>query len=199
MASAVGFRISSWDTPLRVASHRSPGRYNRNGSPATQYIGLHPLVPWAEYLRFNDLRKREDLAELRLTVWALRVDLADAAEVSFEDCQTRFGIEPADLVSDDHSRCQALADRLRSDAAEPKQLIVPSAALPGARNLLILGERVPIPYDWTPVDSGDIPASAITHASGPPPELLERVRFRGEAHAELTSWEEGRAYGGLDL
>lgn len=195
----VGFRIANWDTPLRPNPHRSPGRYNRAGSPPTQYIALHPLTPWAEYLRANDLRVPEQSADLQLNLWALRVDLTEAVEVGFENCFAAFEIEPEDLVGDDHSECQALADRLRADSSEPKALIVPSAALPGTRNLVILAAREAIPYQWTPIDSGDIPACALTKASQPPDGLLEKVRFVGEPHAELEAWGEGRRYELSDL
>lgn len=176
------------------------GRFNRPGSPPTQYIGLHPLGPWAEYLRYHDLRRGEDIADRRLTVWALRLDLSDAVEIAFENSLDEpFQIEPSALVADDYSACQNLADRLRSDASMPKTIIVPSAALPGARNLVIFGPRESIPYEWKPIDAGDIPACAITHASDPPEALRERVRFTGEPHAGLTAWEEGLRYGDLDL
>jgi|SRR5680860_1254782 len=199
MGPEVGFRIANWDTPLRPNPHRSPGRYNRAGSPPTQYIALHPLTPWAEYLRSNDLRSPEQCAELQLNLWALRVDLAEAVEIGFESSAADFGIEPDDLVGDRHAACQALADRLRADSSLPKALIVPSAALPGTRNLVLLGAKEAIPYQWTPIDGGDIPACAITKASRPPDGLLGKVRFAGDPHAELDAWRNGRRYELADL
>lgn len=195
----VGFRIANWDTPLRPNPHRSPGRYNRAGSPPTQYIALHPLTPWAEYLRAHDLRLPEQGADLQLNLWALRVDLTEAVEIGFENSFADFGVEPKALVGDDHAPCQALADRLRADSSEPTALIVPSAALPGTRNLVILGAREAIPYQWTPIDSGDIPTCVLTKASQPPDGLLEKVRFVGEPHAELKVWRAGRRYEFTDL
>jgi len=198
----VGFRISTWDTPLRVNPHRGPGRYHRAGSPPTQYICLHPLGPWAEYLRNGDLRRPEDIADLRLNVWAFKLDLKDALELDFEAAERRAeepGMRPEDLVSDDHTACRRLADRLRSDSAAPKALVVPNAALPGTRNLVIFGPRVQIPYLWEPVDYGDIPACVITKASQPPEGLLERVRFSRQPHAELEAWRVGRRFDFTDL
>lgn len=199
MGVGVGFRISDWDTPLRPNPHRSPGRYHRAGSPATQYIALHPLGPWAEYLRYHDLRLPEDSTELRLNMWALRLDLTEVAEIGFENALDNFEIQPEDLVSDDHATCQALADRLRADSAMPKAIVVPSAALPGARNLVVLKARVAIPYLWTPIDCGDVPACILTQASQPPEGLVDRIRFAGEPHAELEAWEQGRRYELADL
>jgi RES domain-containing protein len=199
VATEVGFRISDWDSPLRPGEHRSPGRYHRAESPPTQYISLHPLAPWAEYLRYHDLRRLEDAADRRLRVWALRVNLTNAVEISFEGSFEEFGIRRENLVGDDHTACQDLADRLRADAAAPKEILVPSAALPGARNLVILGPREQIPYLWTPIDAGDIPACIVTEASRPPEGLLDRVRFVGDSHAELEAWEQGWRYELADL
>lgn len=199
MLSEVGFRISDWDTPLRPNAHRTPGRFHRTGSPPTQYVSLHPLGPWAEYLRYHDLRRPEDIADRRLNVWALRLHIAEAVEIGFGNSLAEFGLRPEDLVSDDHGPCQDLGDRLHADAAAPKQILVPSAALPGSRNLVVFGPRVEIPYMWEPVDEGDIPACALTKASQPPEGLLQMVRFRGSRHAELEAWEEGRSYVLADL
>lgn len=199
MALATGFRISDWDTPLRVNPNRSPGRFNGANSPATQYVGLHPLTPWAEYLRYHDLRRTEEIADRRLRVWALRLDLTDAVEIGFENAFEDFGLQPEDLVADDYTPCQRLADRFRADAAEPKKIIVPSAALPGSRNVVILGPRESIPYLWAPIDDGDIPACIVAEHSQPPEGLVDLVRFRGESHVELEEWLKGRLYDLADL
>lgn len=199
MLSDVGFRISDWDTPLRPNAHRTPGRFHRVGSPPTQYISLHPLGPWAEYLRYHDLRRLEDAADRRLNVWALRLDLDRAVEIGFEDSLAAFELRPDDLVGDDHEPCQELADRLRADAAAPKQIVVPSAALPGSRNLVVFGSQVEIPYMWEPIDEGDVPACVLTKASQPPDGLLELVRFQGDTHTELAAWKEGRRFVFADL
>jgi hypothetical protein len=202
VSTDIGFRISSWKTPLYVNPPRRPGRFHVAGSPPTQYICLHPLGPWAEYLRNSDLRRPEDIADLRLNVWALKLDLGDVLWLDFEAAERRTeepGIRPEDLVGDDHMACRQFADRLRSDSATPKALVVPSAALPGTRNLVIFGPRVQIPYLWEPVDYGDIPACAVTKASQPPEGLLERVRFRRQSHAELDAWREGQRFDFPDL
>lgn len=201
MSAEVGFRISDWDTPLRVDSHPVPGRFHRAGSPPTQYICLHPLGPWAEYLRYHDLRRPGDVADVRLNLWALRVDLNEAIEIDFEaaDGNPELKVTPEDLVSDDYTNCQKLADRLRADSAAPKLIIVPNAALSGTRNLVIFGPRVQTPYDSAPIDAGDIPACALTRASQPPPGLLQRVRFSGHPHAALDAWRGGRHFESNDL
>jgi len=194
----VGYRISDWDTPLRVNPNRSAGRFNRAGSPATQYIGLHPLTPWAEYLRFHDLRRADELAERRLTIWALRLDLDSAAAIGFDNASD-YKLQPPELVDDNHEACQDLSDRLRSDAAAPKTIIVPSAALPGTQNVVIFGERVAIPYQWPPIDEVDLPVCVVAGRAVPPPTLVDHVRFRGDGHAEFEAWLSGRRYVFADL
>lgn len=118
------YRISNWDTPLRVNPNRTAGRYNDAGSQATQYMGLHPLGPWAEYLRSNELRDPGELAEHRLRIWAIRVDLSDAKRIDFTNADD-FKVSAEDLVGEDHGPCRRLAERLRNDERAPKSIIVP--------------------------------------------------------------------------
>jgi RES domain-containing protein len=188
----IAYRISDWDTPLRVNPNRTPGRYNVAESPATQYLGLHPLTPWAEYLRTNELRDDERLAERRLRIWSLQLDLSNAVEVNFDNAEN-YGLEPDDLVGDDHRPCQLLADRFRGDPVLPSTILVPSAALPGTRNVVIFGERVRIPYDWTPIDDVDVPACVIAERSQPPQGLAELVCYPGESHIGLDAWRAGES------
>jgi RES domain-containing protein len=194
----VGYRVSSWDAPLRVNPNRTAGRFNRAGSPPTQYISLHPLTPWAEYLRFHNLRAVEDKADLRLRVWGMRLDLTDAVEIDYADALS-YDLEPSDLISDDHGACRSLADNLRGDSAAPKTIIVPSAALPGTRNVVIFGERVSIPYLWDPIDQGDLPTCVVAERSCPPEGIAPKVRFAGDSHAEFEAWAAGHRYTFRDL
>lgn len=199
MSDAVAYRIATWDTPLRVNPNRSAGRFNESGSPSTQYLGLHPLGPWAEYLRSNDLRDLGNLAEHRLRIWALRVDLSLATRIDFSTA-THFDLSrPDDLIADDHSACRALAERLRTDPHGPQSIIVPSAALPGTENLVIFGERTQIPYSWEPLSAVDIPACVIAERSQPPPAIVPLVRYRGEPHSAFEAWQAGRGYRFPDL
>ena len=188
-----GFRVSSWDTPLRVNPNRQAGRWNQPDSAPTQYIALHPLGTWAEYLRWHELREPAQLTEIRLGVWAIKAQVEDALTVGFENAAV-LDLDPAALVSDDWGPCQAAAERLRRDRTGPKALIVPSAALPGARNLVILEARVAVPYNLSPVDVVDTPVTLAAAGARPPLSLLDRVRFRGEAHAEFEAWRAGETY-----
>lgn len=199
MSEAVAYRIASWDTPLRVNQNRSPGRFNDAGSSATQYLCLHPLGPWAEYLRANELRDLDRLAEHRLRIWALRIQLADVARIDFHNAGEYELHEPGDLIADDHSACRALGERLRTDPGGPKAICVPSAALPGTENIVIFGERVQIPYSWSPISAVDIPACVIAERSQPPPGVVSLVRYAGDAHPGFEAWRKGRVYRFADL
>lgn len=199
MREAVAYRIAGWDTPLRVNPNRTAGRFNERGSAATQYLSLHPLGPWAEYLRGEDLRDVSELAERRLRIWALRVELADAQRIDFSTAAD-FGLDnPEDLIADNHSACRALAERLRADPRASGTLIVPSAALPGTDNVVIFGERVQIPYSWEPISAVDIPACVIAERSQPPSRITSLVRYRGESHPAFEAWRAGRSYSFPDL
>lgn len=198
MAEETTFRISNWDTPLRVNPNRTAGRFNEAGSAPTQYLCLHPLTPWAEYLRSAELREAADLAERRLRIWAVKVDLSSATEISFDNA-SKFGLEPDDLVSDEHGACRLLAEELRRDPQGPRMIVVPSAALPGTRNIVIFGERVAIPYSWTPLGPVDLPACVIAERSRPPVGIESRVNFLGEPHAELDAWRAGLPFRFPDL
>lgn len=193
MTELVGFRVASWDTPLRVNPNRQPGRFNYAGSAATQYIALHPLASWAEYMRWHDLREPGALREIRLGVWVIRIIAQDLLVLDYNNAQA-LGTNAESLISDDWSRCQELAQRLRADRGAPEVLQVPSAALPGARNLVILGPRVAIPYSFTPIDPIDVPVTLCAAGARPPESLLGLVRYRGQDHAEYQAWERGEHY-----
>lgn len=198
MGDLVAFRVASWDTPLRVNAHRTEARYNRVGSPPTQYLSLHPLTPWAEYCRNHGLRGADDVAAHRLRTWAVKVQSDSLVAIGYDDAAD-WGLAPEDLVADEHSPCQQFAERVRGDAHSPNAIIVPSAALPGTRNLVIFGERVATPYDWTPLDEVDLPASIVAEAARPPSELFPLIRYHGDAHAEFEAWRSGVDYQFADL
>jgi RES domain-containing protein len=188
-----GFRVASWDAPLRVNPNRQAGRWNYADSGVTQYVGLHPLAPWAEYLRWHDIRDAAYARELRLGVWAIRLIVDDVLEVNYEAAPS-LGLRPEDLVSDDWSACQAVGERLRANRSGSKILRTPSAALPGAHNIVILEPRVSIPYSFNPIDAADVPVSLAAAGARPPSSLLELVRYRGEPHPQLAAWLRGEAY-----
>jgi hypothetical protein len=145
------------------------------------------------------LRDIERLAEHRLRIWALRVQLADVVRIDFHNAG-EYGLhEPEDLIADDHAACRALGERLRTDPGRPKAICVPSAALPGTENIVIFGERVQIPYSWSPISPVDIPACVIAERSQPPPGVVPLVRYAGDSHPAFEAWRQGRGYRFADL
>lgn len=190
--AATCYRLAAWDTPLWVLPNRRAGRYNRAGEGPTQYLALHPLTPWAELLRFDGRRTEEEANELRPPLWAVRVKFepADTVELTFDNA-SEWGLEPEDLVSDSRAATQALAARLRADPSGPTALVVPSAALPGTRNLVLLGARVKVEYDQAPVDDGDVATALAALEARAPRGLVGAVHHRGAngKHAGLQAWQ----------
>lgn len=121
-------------------------------------------------LRNNDLRLPEQARALRIRTWALEVALDELVELPFDES----------LVADGYEPCRELADRLRADGVPGA--IVPSAALPGTRNVVLFGPRVAAPYNVPAFSSVDVPAS-ITGEHGEALVALQRiVRYRGDPH-----------------
>lgn len=180
------YRVAAYTTPLRVVAASQPGRYDTAGAGGrTQYMTLHPLGPFAELMRRADLRTAEQVRGVRTRTWALEVPLEDLPEITF-DSADQFGIGAEDLISDDHRACQQLAGVLRG---EIPGMIVPSAALPGTRNVVLFGPRVAAPYPIRPVSPLDLPASITAEDGRPLTSLLSSVRFYGQPHTALDAWE----------
>ena len=187
----VAYRLSTYGNPLRTEPVRRAGRYHtgEDDSP-TQYLCLHPLGPLAEFMRGNDLRLPEQVRHVRQRTWALRLEIDGLPEISLATAD-EFGVDPGSLVAEDPTRCQELGGRLRRDVPG---IVVPSAALPGTRNVVLFGSRVGSPYLVDPISQVDVPASITAHAARPILSLLDVVRFKGEPHAELQAFERGEEF-----
>lgn len=188
----LAWRLAAWDTPLWVHPNRAAGRFNPPGTGPVQYWSLHPLTPWAELLRGQGLTQRERLRDVRSRLWVARLRVA-AVELGFGEARAH-GLEAAELVDDDRTACQRLGARcLAGDG--PGALIVPSAALPGTRNLVLFGPRVASPFAADPVDADvDVPTTVTADDARPLDGLLDLVRFRGAPHAQLEAWAAGRRF-----
>ncbi|HYP22357.1 MAG TPA: RES domain-containing protein [Actinomycetota bacterium] len=193
MADIVAYRIAGWDTPFWVSPNRWPRRFNKAGRGPVQYWALHPLGPLAEVLRAQGLRSPDALQELRLRVWVSRVKVRKVEEVNFDNAGD-YGLEPQHLISDDYGACQELGDRCLREGDSPEVLEVPSAALPGTRNLVMFGPRVAVPYLIDPIGPTDVPTSICAEGSRAPAELLPLVRHLGEPHTEFEAWRTGTAF-----
>lgn len=187
----VCYRFAAYATPLRTVPAAQLARFNRGDEDdPTQYLALHPLGPLAELIRNADLRTEEQVRAVQTRTWALDVPLDDLSEISF-DTADQFGITAEELVADDRSACQQLAALLRGQVPG---VIVPSAALPGTRNVVLFGARVAAPYLTEPVSALDIPASITAEHGRPIVSLLDIVRFVGNPHPALDAWQQGTSF-----
>ena len=163
------FRAANYRTPLRSLVPETVGARYHRGTEAepTQYLALHPLGPAAEMLRNRDLRTPEQARALELRIWALEIAEEGLVEVTFAP----------ELVTDDVEPCRRLADRLRADGA--RGAVVPSAALPGTRNVVLFGARTAAPWQAAVVGAFDVRTSIAGESSEALVALLPQVRFRG--------------------
>jgi len=183
------YRLATYGNPLRTESARQPGRYHTGSEPTpTQYLCLHPLGPFAEFLRGHTLRLPVQARQICERTWVLRLEIDELTEIGFDNAQN-FGLHPEDLVDDDVRRCQTLAGELRG--ARVPGIFVPSAALPGTLNVVLFGARVGSPYLLEPFGAVDVPASITADDGQPPMSLLNLVCFRGDDHAALEAWRRG--------
>src|SRR5262245_52625447 len=166
----IAYRLATYGSPLRTEPARQSGRYYTGSEPEpTQYLCLHPLGPFAEFLRGNALRLPEQARQVRERTWVLRLEPDALLEIGFDNAQD-FGLDPEDLVDDDPERCQALAGELRN--AGVPGISVPSAALPGTQNVVLFGARVGSPYVLEALGAVDVPSSITADGGRPPTTLL---------------------------
>lgn len=190
------YRAAGYHHPLRTEASRDDGRFHRAAAvgshePPTQYLSLHPLGPIAEWLRWNK-PPREALQVLATATWALLVPDIGFLQITFENAH-EYGISASELVADDSTACQALADELREGRCPG--VIVPSAALPGANNLVVFDVRVPVGYLIEPIDPElDVPVGLTAHPSGASDRIYDLVRYRGSVHAAAEAFEAGHEF-----
>jgi hypothetical protein len=188
--TGLAYRATSYDVPVHAAVNRRPGRWNIAGDDSTQYLSLDAEAPWAEKLRYEDLRTEHDAALYRSTIWQLRIDEGAIVDYSDFERAEAAGFPAEALVEDDHERCQAEAKRLRGNGA--RGLLAPCAALPGATNLTLFGPRVPVRWDSAVTLAITIPVAKITSGS-PPDGLTTRVRYYGQPHKGFEEYALVRA------
>jgi hypothetical protein len=198
MPEIVCYRAAAYRTPTRVRAHDRPGRFHRLDSPPTQYFALHPLGPWAEMIRNRGYTQPDDALALRPPIWDLRLVLPeDPVRVDFEAAAggtTPAPIAPEDLVADDQAGCRQFADAIRADQSAPRVLRVPSAALPGADNIVVFGPRRTIEYLRRPRREQQVPAAVGAVAGRALESILPLIRHRGDPHAGYEAWAAGEQY-----
>lgn len=192
---AVTFRAADYETPLWAFASLTVGRYNRaNQEPATQYLSLHPMTPWAELIRNLDLRDPNNARQLRLPIWTIRIELDDDPFELTYDNADEFAREPEDLVADDRDACRSIAAALHTRGVG--SFTAPSAALPGTRNVVVLQPAVIVDFHAQRFDPEDWPTSLVSRDGRCPEGLWEQVHFKSSAtkHGELDAWEGGDEY-----
>lgn len=184
------YRSASYDVPLWVRPNRRSGRWNIAGVDSTQYFSRDSEAPYAEMLRHEDIRSEEEAATYKTTIWQVRVDEALIVDYSTFEKAEDAGFPAEALVEDDHERCQAEAEWLKSHSV--RGVLSPSAALPGSVNLTLFGPRVPVGWEVQVQLASTLPVQAVASGS-PPVGLVKRVRFKGEPHPLLASYVEQRS------
>jgi RES domain-containing protein len=184
------FRHAAYDSPWWAFPSSRSGRYNRAKQHTVQYLCLHPLGPAAEMLRHN-VGPGGDPDEVILNLWTAAVDLSDVTRVDFDDCAT-YSCTPDELVGDDYSRTQALADEVRASGSSA--IVVPSAALPGTHNLILFGACVLHPVLWKPLAPEEIPTGHLTDGARIVAGVASHVRWFGTEHSALEQWKMTGSY-----
>ena len=126
-------------------------------------------------------------------MWSVRIEIAGRLErITYDTC-ARWASTAEDLVSDDYGGCQEVAGAARADGVEA--LVVPSAALPGTENLVVLGPRAAVSWLTPPIDPArDVPSGVAADRAGPALAMLPLVRWRGADHHGYGEWRAGRGY-----
>ena len=118
---------------------RSEGRYHRNGGPGVWYASDQEQAAWAELFRhFSE--EGIDPFELLRRVGAANADGLEVLDLTDALVLADLGLEHDDLVGDDYSLTQDLADAARR--AGFQGLLGPSAALPGRRTLAVFATGI---------------------------------------------------------
>ena len=179
------FRHASYDSPWWAFPSSRAGRFHRAGRDTVQYLSLHPLGPAAEMLRHH-VGPNGDPDDVILNLWAAVLDVDDVIRVDFDDCAC-YGLSADELVGDDYTPTQALADAARDSGATA--LKVPSAALPGTHNLIMFGVRVLNPLLREPLTPEEVPTGHLTDAARCPAEVAAHVRWFGAPHKAAQQWK----------
>ncbi|MFV0493791.1 RES family NAD+ phosphorylase [Mycobacterium sp.] len=186
------FRHASYDSPWWAFPSSRAGRFHRAKSQTVQYLSLHPLGPAAEMLRHN-LGPTGNPDDVVVNLWTAVIDVDNPIRVDFDDCVT-YGLTADELIGDDYTPTQALADTIRTGRAAA--MIVPSAALPGTHNLILFGVRVLNPYLDPARTPEEVPTGHLSDGAHPPAEVAAHVRWFGAPHTAVEQW---KATGSYDL
>lgn len=181
----VAYRATSYDTPLWVFPNRRAGRWGHpDDGTIAQYCTLDAAAPLAEFIRHEDLREEADAAELRMSVWQLRLDEGAVLDLSEPTKAAEQGIAWDDLVSDDWTACQQLGREVID--AGGRGIVGPCAALPGSLAITIFGARSEISWTAQRRLAIQVPAREILRGA-PGSGLVASTRFFGSPYPAEVS------------
>jgi RES domain-containing protein len=187
--SGEAFRAATYDVPLWVRPNRRDGRWNIAYDGSTQYLSLDSEAPYAEMLRYEDLRTEDESRMFRVILWQLKVDEGSVVDHSTFEKAEAAGFPAEALVEDDHERCQAEAQWLKRHNVDG--LLSPSAALPGSTNLTLFGPRSAIDWSTTVQLASAVAVQRLSEGNAPS-GLVQRVRFFGQSHRSLVAFRARR-------
>jgi RES domain-containing protein len=185
----VAHRYSSYDTPFWARPNTQPGRWHSVGDGPTQYLATTTDGSWAELIRNEELTTEDEVALVRMQMWAVQIHDAMIVDYSTFEKAAEAGLDPEALINDDQSRTREEGARLRN--AGYRGVLAPSAALPGELNLTLFGPRTISSWGRPPLLASAVPAMIIATGS-PPPRLLARVRQIGTAHDGFLEYQARR-------
>lgn len=166
------------------------GRWHREGEGYAQYLALEAAGAWAELIRFERIRAHARSRQYERNLWLVFIDESNIADLRSFDLYTHCGLDPRIAVGE-HAEAQVLAEELR--IAGFRGLLSPSAALPGATNLTLFGERyekilLTSPENWVnPEPEVRLPCNLVALAA-PPPHLITQTCFRGMDHESYRDY-----------
>ena len=165
-------RYAAYDVPFWVTPNTFSGRWNRPNSIPTQYLSLNPETMWAELIRHESLKTVEELSYVNIPIWVCKLNESNLVDLSSIEKAQSYGLSPSDLVGENYSPCQELADLFVKNGY--RGVIYPSAAIEGGKNVALFGQRLMWSSDSRPLFPSAISIYKIGQAK-PPPEILEKV------------------------
>jgi RES domain-containing protein len=181
----------------RQPTDQPEGRWHSAGAGhIVQYASLDSDGAWAELVRYEGIRTeaQRQAAEIRVQLWQLTVEETDIADLSTFDRIAACGLDPAEIVAEQHPYCQALADDLRE--AGYRGVLAPSAAMSDVVNLSLFGPRrevlareLTLRGEPNPNPGYFIPVKPLADDTVPPADILNYTRHHGDPHLGLELWQ----------
>lgn len=155
---------------------RGDGRYHRAGGPGAWYASSKERAAWAEFFRHHVSAELSPL-EVKRKVGRVEVEGLNVLDLTDPDVQAELDLADDDLLGDDISLCQAIADAAR--AAGLAGILAPSAAMSGEATLVVFGPGMRRVHEVN------------SRVQRPPKTLrrvLERIRVPGPTRTVIRTW-----------